>query len=179
MEELLKKYENILKALNIPTDKKLTNNEGKIELLGNRWILMDVSAFPEYMIKSTANIMGEKIAKEFLYWFGYSYGEAITERYVKLGIPKEQIPDILASISTFFIGWGIPEFLELSFEKGKAVVKIINDFETESAIKNGSKPTNNFFKGAIAGMFAKLINAKTHATAEFKDGVTIITVVKR
>jgi len=30
----------------------------------------------------------------------------------------------------------------------------------------------------LAGIFAKLINAKTHATAEFKDGATVIVVEK-
>lgn len=179
MEELIKKYEGILKALNISTDKRLTNNEGKVELFGIRWILMDVSAFPEYMIKSTANIMGEKMAREFIYWFGYSYGEKMAERYLQLGIPKENIPEIVSAITTFFTGWGIPEILESDFEKGKILVKVINDFESESAIKNGSKPTNNFLRGVFAGGFAKLIDAKTHAIAEFKDGFTYITVVKR
>ena len=31
----------------------------------------------------------------------------------------------------------------------------------------------------LAGAFAKLIGAKTHATAEFKDGATVLVVEKR
>jgi predicted hydrocarbon binding protein len=179
MEEIKKEYEEILKVIGLDKAQKLTNEEGKIMFLGKRWILMDVEAFPEYMIKSTANIMGERMAREFIYWFGYSYGEKATEWYLSMGIPKEIIPKIAAAISTFIAGWGIPEFLELSLDRGRLVVKLHNDFESESAQINGSEPTNNFFRGLLAGAFAKLIGAKTHATAEFKDGVTVIVVEKR
>jgi hypothetical protein len=179
MEEIKKEYEEILKVIGLDKAQKLTNEEGKIMFFGKRWILMDVNAFPEYMIKSTADIMGEKMAREFIYWFGYAYGEKITEAYIKSGIPKEIIPKINAAMATFFIGWGIPEILELNFERGRLIVKLHNDFESESAQVNGSEPTNNFFRGVLAGIFAKLINAKTHATAEFKDGATVIVVEKR
>lgn len=179
MEELKKQYEMILKQLGIDITNKLTNDEGKIILFNKRWILMDVEAFPDYMIKSTANIMGERMAQEFIYWFGYSYGEKVAERYINLGALKELIPSIVAATTTFFTGWGVPEILEMSLERGKLLVKIYNDFESESAISNGSKPTNNFMRGVLAGAFSKLINAKTHAVAEFKDGFTVISVEKR
>jgi len=179
MEEIKKEYEEILKVIGLDKAQKLTNEEGKIMFLGKRWILMNVDAFPEYMIKSTANIMGERMAREFLYWFGYSYGEVLAETYLKLGTPKEMVPKIVGAITTFFTGWGIPEFLELSLERGRLVVKLYNDFESESAQVNGSEPTNNFLRGLLAGAFAKLIGAKTHATAEFKDGATVLVVEKR
>jgi hypothetical protein len=180
MEDIKREYQELLKSIGIDFESicKLTNEEGKIIILGRRWILMDVNAFPEYMIKSTANIMGERMAREFIYWFGYSYGEKVAERYLSMGIPKEIIPKITAAISTFVAGWGIPEFLELSLDRGRLVVKLHNDFESESAQINGSEPTNNFFRGMLAGAFAKLIGAKTHATAEFKDGATVIVVEK-
>jgi predicted hydrocarbon binding protein len=145
---------------------------------GKRWILMDVNAFPEYMIKSTADIMGEKMAREFTYWFGYSYGEKVAERYLSMGTPKEMVPKIVGAITTFFAEWGIPEFLELNRDGGRLVAKFYNDFESESAQVNGSEPTNNFLRGVLAGAFSKLIGAKTHATAEFKDGATVIVVEK-
>lgn len=179
MENLKAQYELILKQLGIDTSKHLTNEEGKIVLFNKRWILMDVEAFPEYMIKSTANIMGERIAQEFVYWFGYSYGEKVAERYLNIGAPKESIPMIVAATTTLFTGWGIPEILELSLERGKFIAKIYNDFESESATINNAKPTNNFMRGVLAGAFSKLINAKTHAVAEFKDGFTVISVEKR
>jgi predicted hydrocarbon binding protein len=179
MEEIKKEYEEILKVIGLDKAQKLTNEEGKIMFLGKRWILMNVEAFPEYMIKSTADIMGEKMAREFIYWFGYAYGEVMGETYLKLGTSKEMILKIAGAIATFFTGWGIPEFLELSLDRGRLVVKLHNDFESESAQINGSEPTNNFFRGVLAGAFAKLIGTKTHATAEFKDGATVIVVEKR
>jgi len=179
MEEIKKEYEEILKVIGLDKAQKLTNEEGKIMFLGKRWILMNVEAFPEYMIKSTADIMGEKMAREFIYWFGYAYGEVMGETYLKLGTPKEMVLKIAGAIATFFTGWGIPEFLELNLDGGRLVAKFYNDFESESTQVNGSEPTNNFFRGVLAGVFSKLIGAKTLATAKFKDGATVIVVEKR
>ncbi|WP_041726019.1 XylR N-terminal domain-containing protein [Caldisericum exile] len=179
MNELKKQYEMLLKQIGIDTTNKITNEEGKIILFNKRWILMDVEAFPDYMIKSTGNIMGERMAQEFVYWFGYSYGEKVAERYIKLGAQKEVIPSIVAAKTALFTGWGIPEILELSLERGKLLVKIYNDFESESAVLNGSKPTNNFMRGVLAGAFSKLTGSKTHAIAEFKGGFSVISVDKR
>jgi predicted hydrocarbon binding protein len=177
IEALKKEYEEILKVIGLDKAQKLTNEEGKIMFLGERWILMNVGAFPGYIIKG--NVLGEKLAKETLYWFGYTYGEVVAERYLSMGIPKEMVPKVAGAITTFFTGWEIPEILELNFERGRLVAKLYNDFESESAQLNGSEPTNNFLRGMFAGIFAKFINAKTKATAEFKDGATVITVEKR
>ena len=71
------------------------------------------------------------------------------------------------------------EPLELDFEIGKYVAKLYNDFETESARLNNMEPSVNFLRGMLAGIFSKLIGAKTHATAEFIDDGVIITVEKK
>jgi len=178
-EELVNRYRELLRKFNVPLEKSLVGGDGRIELMGRRWILMDVSAFPEHMIKTTAGFMGEKLAREFVYWFGYGYGEVIAERHLKLGMPRELIPQLVAALSSCLTGWGVVEILEANFEEGRLTVKITNDFEVESALKGGSEPSNNFMRGVVAGAFAKLIGAKTYATAEVKDGVTIIRVTKR
>ena len=71
------------------------------------------------------------------------------------------------------------EPLELDFEKGRYVAKLHNDFETESARLNNMEPSVNFLRGMLAGIFSKLIGAKTHATAEFSYDGVIVTVEKR
>ncbi|MBP8612639.1 MAG: XylR N-terminal domain-containing protein [Candidatus Atribacteria bacterium] len=179
MDNLLKRYEAILKAVGLGEEPKKTQENGEIKFAGKRWIMMNVDAFPSYMIKSTANIMGERMAQEFLYWFGYTYGEKTLETYQNLGVPTEQIPEVVAAFTAFFTGWGIPEILEFSPERGRLLVKLHNDFESASAIMNNEKPTNNFMRGVLAGMFAKALNTKVRATSEYKDGVTFITVEKR
>ena len=40
------------------------------------------------------------------------------------------------------------------------------------------EPLVNFLRGMLAGIFSKLIGAKTHATAEFSDDGVIVTVEK-
>jgi hypothetical protein len=70
------------------------------------------------------------------------------------------------------------ESLELDCEKGRYVAKLHNDFETESARLNNMEPSVNFLRGMLAGIFSKLIGAKTHATAEFIDDGVIVTIEK-
>ncbi|AKG39239.1 hypothetical protein MA03_08395 [Infirmifilum uzonense] len=157
----------------------LTNEDGKIILGGRRWILMDVEAFPSYMIKTASNLMGEKLAQEFVYWFGLAYGEKVAERYQKVGIPNDKIIFLLPMIISVTTGWGVAEIVEYSPQEGRLVAKLYNDFESESAILNGEKPTNNFLRGVLAGIFAKLWNVKVRTSTEFKDGYTLVTVTKR
>jgi len=177
IEALKKEYEETLKAFGLDKLPRLVTEGGKMKIIGKRWIIVSVDAFPGYLIKE--NILGEKLAKEALYWFGCTYGEVVAERYLSMGIPKEMIPNVTGAVMALFGGWGFPEFIESDLEKGRLVLKIYDDFETESARINNAEPSVNFLRGMVAGMFSKVINEKTHATAEFKEGVTIITVEKR
>jgi len=179
MEELIQKYKEILKSLGLDKGPCLTDENGNILLFGKRWILMDVNAFPEYMIKSTANIMGERMAREFIYWFGFAYGDKVMERYLAMGIPEEQAPYVVAAVTSVVTGWGTPEILEYNINTGRLVVQIHNDFETESAKLNNSQPTNNFMRGVLAGGMARIFGSKVLATANFSNGITTIVVEKR
>ncbi|MEZ0346145.1 MAG: hypothetical protein ABWK01_06315 [Infirmifilum sp.] len=178
--ELRKKYLEVLKQQGLIKDfPVLTNEEGRIILLGGRWILMNVEAFPEHVIQTVSRFVGEKLAQEFIYWFGVSYGEHLVEKYRKMVMTEEQILNLLLMISAVITGFGIGEIVEYSPAAGKAVVRFYNDFEVESARLNGRKPTNNFLRGIAAGVASKLWNAKVYATAEYKDGYTLITVQKK
>jgi predicted hydrocarbon binding protein len=177
IEVLKKEYEETLKAFGLNKLPTLVNEGGKINIIGKRWIVMSAESFPGQMIK--LNVLGDKLAKETLYWFGYIYGEGVFERYLSMGVPKEMIPNVAGAIMALFAGWGIPEFIESDLEKGRLVVKVYDDFETESAGMNNLEPSCNFVRGFFSGLLSKLINAKTKATAEFKDGATVITVEKR
>ena len=90
VKELRKRYMEVLAQQGLLKDFPiLTNDEGKIILGGKRWILMDVEAFPQYVIQTASNLMGERLAQEFIYWFGVAYGEKVAERYLKMGIPGD------------------------------------------------------------------------------------------
>ena len=176
IEALKKEYEETLKAFGLDKLPRLVTEGGKINVLGKRWIVMSVDAFPGYLIKE--NILGEKLAKEVLYLFGYTYGEVVAERYLSMGIPKEMIPNVTGAVMALFGGWGFPEFIESDLEKGRLVLKVYDDFETESTRINNVEPSCNYIRGLFSSLLSKLINAKTHATAEFKDGATVIVVEK-
>jgi predicted hydrocarbon binding protein len=177
IEALKKEHEETLKAFGLDELPTLVTEGGKMKIIGKRWIVMSAESFPGYMIKG--NVLGEKLAKETLYWFGYTYGEEAAERYLSMGTPKEMVPNVIGAIMALFAGWGIPELVESDLEKGRLVVKVYDDFEAESAIINNIEPSCDYIRGVFAGVISKLINAKTKATAEFKDGATVITVEKR
>jgi predicted hydrocarbon binding protein len=181
IETLKKEYEETLEAFGRYKLPILVKEGGKIKIIGKRWIVMSVKAFPGYMIKE--NTLCEELTKEALYWFGYNYGENIANSYgediTNSEISGENLLKLTGTIMALFAGWGIPEFIEYDLKKGRLVVKVYDDFETESARINNIEPSSNYLRGLFSGIFAKIIGAKTKATAEFKDGVTIITVEKR
>jgi predicted hydrocarbon binding protein len=177
IEALKKEYEETLKTFGLDKLPTFVTEGGKMKIIGKRWIIVSVDAFPGYLIKE--NIVGEKLAKETLYWFGNTYGEVVAERYLSMGIPKEMVPNVTGAVMALFGGWGFPELVEFDLEKGRLVVKVYDDFETESAEINNIEPSCNYIRGVFAGLLSKLINAKTKATAEFKDGATVIVVEKR
>jgi len=177
-EELVNRYRELLRKFNVPLEKLPVGNDGRIELVGRRWILMDVIAFPE-MIKAAANVVGERLAKRFFYWFGCGYGRVLAERFLGFGVPRELIPELVAAFGTCVAGWGVIEILEADFEGGRLTVKIANDFEVEAAVKRGVEPSSNFIQGVAACAFAVLINSKVDSAAEVKDGVTVIRVTRR
>ena len=177
IEALKKEHEETLKTFGFD-DKlpKLVTKGGKINIIGKRWIIMNTDSFPGDMIK--LNVLGDKLAKEVLYWFGHVYGEGAVERYLSMGIPKEMLLNFIGAILALFLGWGVPEFIESDFEKGRLVVKVYDDFETESERIKNIEPSSNYIRGLFAGILSKLIGAKAYATAEFKDGATVIVVEK-
>jgi predicted hydrocarbon binding protein len=177
IEALKKEHEETLKAFGLDKLPTFVTEGGKIKIIGKRWIIMSAESFPGQMIK--LNVLGDKLAKEVLYWFGYVYGEGVAERYLSMGIPKEMIPNVTGAFMALFGGWGIPELVESDLEKGRLVVKVYDDFESESARINNIEPSCNYIRGLFSGLLSKLINAKTHATAEFKDGATVLVVEKR
>jgi len=140
---------------------------------------MDVEAFPHYVIEVVSKFMGERLAQEFVYWFGSAYGEKYAERYLKMGIPEDKIVQLLPAIPAVVTGWGIVEVVKYSPEEGEVVVKIYNDFESESARLNGASPTNNFMRGMLAGVVSRIWGAKVYASAEYKDGYILVTARKR
>jgi len=179
-KELRKQYLEMAKMLGLPPGMPvLTNDEGKIILGGRRWILMDVEAFPQYMIEVVSKLVGERLAQEFIYWFGVAYGEKVVERFQRMGFAPDLMPLAVAVMASVFAGWCIAEIVEYEPEEGRAAVKIYYDFESESAALNRAKPTNNFLRGVVAGIMSRISQSRVYATAEYKDDHVLITVRKR
>ncbi len=157
----------------------LVNNEGKIIIAGRRWILMDVSYFPAFMIKVTEEVVGP-IAKEFIYWFGYAYGEKVAERYLEEGIPKEHVLPVVFAFGAVYAGWGVNKIEEFDYEKPYLRTLTYNDFETESAKRVGRDSELKFSTGVIAGIFNKLTGKKPRISKKrMKDGSLIVEYLAR
>ncbi len=159
VNKLLEEYKKILEEKLGFNEPIPTNEEGKIILAGKRWVMMDVSYFPAFMTSVTEKVVGP-IAKEFTYWFGYAYGEKVSERYEKMGIPKEQIIPITFAFAALYTGWSVTKLEELDLDKPYMRTVTFNDFETESAEAIGTKSDLKFLNGVMAGMFGKLTGKK-------------------
>ncbi len=160
-------------------DQPFANDEGKIILAGRRWILMDVSYFPAFMVKVTEEIVGP-IAKEFIYWFGYAYGEKVAERYLEAGIPKEYVLPVVFAFGAVYAGWSVNKIEEFDFEKPYLRTLTFNDFETESAKRVGRNSELKFSTGVVAGIFNELTGKKPRISKKrLKDGSLIVEYFAR
>ncbi len=176
---IIESYKELLsKNLGIK-DSPLANDEGKIILMGRRWILMDVTSFPAFMVKVTEEVVGP-IAKEFIYWFGYAYGEKVAERYMEAGIPKEHILPIVFAFAAVYGGWSVNKIEEVDYEKPYLRILTFNDFETESAKAVGKDNDLKFTTGVFSGIFHKLTGVKPQVTTKrLKDGSLIMEYFAR
>ena len=174
---IIKEYEGLIKKIGI-TEKPFTNDEGKIILLGRRWVLLDVDYFPEFMIGVTEQVVGP-IAKEFTYWFGYAYGEKVAERQLEMGVPKEYVLPSLFAMAALFAGWSVTKIDEIDLDKGYLKVHSYNLFELDSAKAVGRKTEFKFNRGVIDGIFSVLIDAKTQSKITLDGDTVIMEVTKR
>jgi len=171
---IVRSYRELLSEKFGIKDLPLANEEGKIILAGRRWVLMDVSYFPAFMVKVTEEIVGP-IAKEFIYWFGYAYGEKVAERYLEMGIPKEGVLPIVFAFGAVYAGWSVNKIEEFDFEKPYLQTITYNDFETESAKLSGKDGELKFSTGVVAGIFNKLTGVKPRISKKrLKDGSLIV-----
>ncbi|MCD6427429.1 MAG: XylR N-terminal domain-containing protein [Caldisericaceae bacterium] len=179
VKEILEEYKSIVKEKLGISEPIPVNDEGKIILAGKRWVMMDVSYFPAFMTSVTEEVVGP-IAKEFVYWFGYAYGEKTAERYEKTGIPKEQQITITFAFAALYTGWGISKIEELDLDKPYMRTAIFNDFETESAEAIGAEPDLKFLSGVLAGVFGRLTKKKIKVqTSRKDDGSLIVEYLER
>ena len=177
-KKAIEEYRELLKKFNVETSG-IVNDEGKIIVAGKRWVLMDASAFPAFMIKTTEDVVG-RIAKEFVYWFGYGYGEKVAERQKEMGLTNDQALKVVFAVAACHSGWGIVKVEEIDFDKPYMKIKVFNDFESESAemIGGGADRDLSFIKGVGSGLIsgitgkkiiAKVINADNYTIMEFRE----------
>ncbi len=177
IKKTIEEYKMLTEKLGIK-EKPFTNEEGKIIFLGKRWVMLDVDYFPEFMIQVTEKVVGP-IAKEFIYWFGYAYGEKIAERQVEKGIPKEYVLPSIFALSALFTGWSIIKIDEMDLEKGYLKAHSYNNFEIESGETIGRKSEVKFGRGVVDGIFSVLVGAKTQSTLYVEKDVIVLEVIKR
>ncbi len=177
IKRTLEGYKALLKKIGI-NETPFTNDEGKIMLLGRRWVLLDVDYFPEFMIHVTEQIVGP-IAKEFTYWFGYAYGEKVAERQIEMGVPKEYVLPSIFAMAALFAGWSVTKIDKMDLEKGYLKVHSYNNFELDSAKAVGRKTNFKFTRGVVDGIFSVLIGAKTQSKVTLEGDTIIMEITKR
>lgn len=176
-KKILEQYKQVISS-KVNAENIIVDEEGRIEIGGTRWILMDIKAFPAYMIKVTKQIVG-KMAPQFIYWFGYAYGEDVADRYLSLGMPPEDVVTFIFAFTAAVTGWGIAKVEEFSIEKKYIRIKVWNDFETESNRINNENDTVGFLRGVAAGLFSKILNEKMETAYKIEGDSFIMEIIPR
>jgi len=90
-----------------------------------------------------------------LYYQGFSIGAEIFDHYAKIA-KSNKVEDLVAVAKAInmTMSWGIIDDVNVDQEKGCARLKIYQNFECELG-KGKGKPQSQFYRGAIAGVFAR------------------------
>ena len=164
IEELGKK--NLEYCKKIYTDEEPLGDElARLVRFKQNWVVFAQKYFPYRFLSEIAEMVGEDMAGECLYKFGYGCGRDIGRRYLTILGSKNE-PQSLENVfkSTIFFAWGVSEVPEESEEK--AILRVYNSFEAKSYLYNeekSSRPICYFFKGVAAGIFSVAYNKEAEA----------------
>jgi len=90
-----------------------------------------------------------------LYYQGFSIGAEIFNHYLEVA-KSGRVEDLVAVAKAInmTLGWGIIDNIRIDRKKGRAKLRIYQNFECE--LSHGKdKPQSQFYRGAIAGVFAR------------------------
>jgi len=108
-------------------------------------------------IKETYGSGGEAL----FYHIGYSFGEAVGEKYKGEKITEDFIREDLLAFQAF--GWGIPEILRMDLEECVVILRFYDLFESIHVKGKKNRPNCHFVRGYLAGLFSKFFNKKMFA----------------
>lgn len=89
-----------------------------------------------------------------LYYQGFTIGFEIYQEYKEIA-GSQKLEDLIevAKAINMTLGWGIADKIRVDVKRGMAKLRIYDSFECENG-KNHGKPYSQFYRGAIAGIFA-------------------------
>lgn len=147
-EEIEKRAKEVMKILG--KDKNFSE-DFKIELFGNRYVLLSTTYFPYECMKDMEELFGG-VGDFVLYRGGKRVGKKLVKEYNEYVKDKSlSIYDVLSAVGWYF-GWALGEYIK----EGKNFRMILYDsFEAESYLKNegkSDKPVCHFMRGVLTGI---------------------------
>ena len=122
--------------------------------------------FPLYkaMIKDLQEKFGGSVGA-FLYHSGYAMGKRAIKSHRKIfkaGVDERRLAEMHLLLLFLTSGMGKPEITYLSPARRRAKVRMEGNFECELFVGSG-KPSSNFVRGLLAGVFAGIFGADVKA----------------
>ncbi len=147
-EEIEKRAKEVMKILG--KDKNFSE-DFKIELFGNRYVLLSTTYFPYECMKDMEELFGG-VGDFVLYRGGKRVGKKLVKEYNEYVKDKLlSIYDVLSAVGWYF-GWALGEYIK----EGENFRMILYDsFEAESYLKNegeSDKPVCHFMRGVLTGI---------------------------
>ncbi|MEM2337590.1 MAG: 4-vinyl reductase [Candidatus Bathyarchaeia archaeon] len=154
--EILKKSYDFVKNV------KIIKPQGKCVIFDNYFFPLITAGeravvFRRSVYEALFNGVREKFGtagEAMLYYQGFSMGAEIFDDYMDI-VKSNKLEDVIevAKAMNMTLGWGVIDKVEIDTEKGRAKLRIYQSYECELSKKE--KPQSQFYRGAIAGIFAR------------------------
>lgn len=147
---------NIFKKLLLT--RALHFEEGKVEILGLKGIIIPISAFCDFQKKLSENI-GEKKTFESIKEIGKSQGKlAVNSGITKFGKLSEKFLELEIGLAEM-LGLGKFEIVNIDLKDAKSVIHVQSNFAKEYLQKFGKskQPIDYFLTGLIEGFSENFI----------------------
>ncbi|MEM3578790.1 MAG: V4R domain-containing protein [Candidatus Bathyarchaeia archaeon] len=142
---------------------KIIRPQGKDVVFDNYFFPLIVAderavVFRKSVYEALFNGVREKFGtagEAMLYYQGFSIGTEIFDHYMKIA-KSNMVEDLIevAKAINLTLGWGVVDDVSIDQEKGCAKLRIYQSFECELG-KGKGKPQSQFYRGAVAGIFAR------------------------
>lgn len=152
-KELIEKYKRIMAGFGKPISE-----EGKIEILGDRYVVVSCAWFTRKFYEEIEKYMGEA-SQGLFYEIGFRMGRDIAKRFLKISPLREKMLDFIGAAG-YSLGWMLTEYF---YDGGVWYAYAHYTFESQGYIDSSEikdKPVCHLLRGVLAGIVTEYMGKK-------------------